>query len=118
MPCCSDWSIEKSVLVRMTGCPNGCARPYMAEIGLVGSGVEQYQLWLGGSPNLTRLAQPYLERMPLEDLEATLEPLLLAWRQRGLRGASVISSSRWPRRGAAAAGRGSWVKPPAHPLRP
>ena len=71
--------IERQVLVRMTGCPNGCARPYMAEIGLVGSGVDQYQLWLGGTPGLTRLARPYLERMPLEQLESTLEPLLKAW---------------------------------------
>jgi sulfite reductase (ferredoxin) len=55
----------------------------MAEIGLVGSGVEAYQLWLGGSPGLTRLAQPYLEKMPLEDLETTLEPLLTAWRDEG-----------------------------------
>lgn len=75
--------IEKPVLVRMTGCPNGCARPYMAEIGLVGSGVNQYQLWLGGTPNLSRLAEPYLERMPLEALEATLEPLLQAWHAAG-----------------------------------
>jgi sulfite reductase (ferredoxin) len=75
--------IDKQVLVRMTGCPNGCARPYMAEIGLVGSGVDQYQLWLGGAPNLTRLASPYLEKMPLADLETTLEPLLLAWKEKG-----------------------------------
>jgi sulfite reductase (ferredoxin) len=75
--------ISKSVLVRMTGCPNGCARPYMAEIGLVGSGVDQYQLWLGGTPNLSRLAEPYLEKMPLEDLETTLEPLLKAWQSTG-----------------------------------
>jgi sulfite reductase (ferredoxin) len=75
--------IEKPILVRMTGCPNGCARPYMAEIGLVGSGVEQYQLWLGGTANLTRLAAPFLERMHLDDLEATLEPLLRAWKQAG-----------------------------------
>jgi len=67
----------------MTGCPNGCARPYMAEIGLVGSGVEQYQLWLGGTPNLTRLASPYLERMPLAALEETLEPLLQGWKSAG-----------------------------------
>ena len=73
--------IERQLLVRMTGCPNGCARPYMAEIGLVGSGVEQYQLWLGGTPGLTRLARPYLERMPLDQLESTLEPLLKAWDQ-------------------------------------
>ena len=75
--------IEKSLLVRMTGCPNGCARPYMAELGLVGDGVNQYQLWLGGTPNLTRLAEPYVERLPLERLEATLEPLLLGWKAAG-----------------------------------
>ncbi|MEB3198971.1 MAG: NADPH-dependent assimilatory sulfite reductase hemoprotein subunit [Synechococcaceae cyanobacterium] len=79
----ADLSLERSVLVRMTGCPNGCARPYMAELGLVGSGVDQYQLWLGGSPGLTRLAEPYLERLPLAELESTLRPLLLAWRDQG-----------------------------------
>ena len=75
--------IEKSLLVRMTGCPNGCARPYMAELGLVGNGVNQYQLWLGGTPNLQRLARPYLEKLPLDDLETTLEPLLLSWKAAG-----------------------------------
>jgi sulfite reductase (ferredoxin) len=75
--------IEKSILVRMTGCPNGCARPYMAELGLVGDGVNQYQLWLGGTPNLSRLAEPYLERMPLDELESTIEPLLLGWKAAG-----------------------------------
>ena len=89
--------INKPVLVRMTGCPNGCARPYMAEIGLVGSGVDQYQLWLGGTPNLDQLAEPYLERMPLDQLESTLEPLLLAWQQAGGRrsfGAFINASGR------------------------
>jgi sulfite reductase (ferredoxin) len=70
---------KDAIVVRMTGCPNGCARPYMAELGLVGSGPDQYQLWLGGTPNLSRLAEPYLERMPLPALESTLEPLLRAW---------------------------------------
>ena len=73
--------ISKSLLIRMTGCPNGCARPYMAEIGLVGSGVESYQLWLGGTPGLTQLARPFLDRMPLAALETTLEPLLRAWQE-------------------------------------
>ena len=89
--------IAKPILVRMTGCPNGCARPYMAEIGLVGSGVDQYQLWLGGSAQLSRLAEPYLEKLPLAALETTLEPLLLAWRQTGMRrgfGDFVVSSGR------------------------
>ena len=88
--------IARQVLVRMTGCPNGCARPYMAEIGLVGSGVNAYQLWLGGTPGLTQLARPYLQRLPLERLEATLEPLLCAWRDHGGRrsfGAFVNSLS-------------------------
>jgi sulfite reductase (ferredoxin) len=89
--------INKAVLVRMTGCPNGCARPYMAEIGLVGSGVDQYQLWLGGTPNLSRLAEPYLEKMALDDLEVTLEPLLEAWHTAGGRrslGDFVVKSGR------------------------
>jgi len=75
--------IDRPVLLRMTGCPNGCARPYMAEIGLVGSGVDEYQLWLGGTPGLTQLARPFLQRLPLEQLETTLEPLLSAWRDLG-----------------------------------
>ncbi len=75
--------INKSILIRMTGCPNGCARPYMAELGLVGSGVNQYQLWLGGSENLQRLARPYIQRMALENLEKTIEPLCMNWNKYG-----------------------------------
>ena len=52
--------------VRMTGCPNGCARPYMAEVGLVGDGPNSYQLYLGGSANQTRLAEVYMERMKMQ----------------------------------------------------
>ncbi len=73
--------IKSSILFRMTGCPNGCARPYMAELALVGSGVDQYQLWLGGSPNLERLAKPYIQKLDLDKLEATLEPLFIGWRE-------------------------------------
>ena len=42
---------DLSFVTRTTGCPNGCARPYMAEIAFVGSGPSTYQLWLGGSPD-------------------------------------------------------------------
>ena len=65
----NDMKIKKTILFRMTGCPNGCTRPYMAELALVGSGQNKYQLWLGGSKNLQRLAKPYLQRMKLDDLE-------------------------------------------------
>ena len=75
--------INKSILIRVTGCPNGCARPYMAELALVGSGLNQYQLWLGGSTNLKRLATPYLQKMSINELEKTLEPLFLSWKNTG-----------------------------------
>jgi sulfite reductase (ferredoxin) len=67
-------------VVRMTGCPNGCARPFMAELGVVGSAPEAYQIWLGGSPNQTRLARPFIERMKVDTLETTLEPLFVQFR--------------------------------------
>ncbi|MGD1948255.1 MAG: sulfite reductase, ferredoxin dependent [Leptolyngbyaceae cyanobacterium] len=66
---------QEHFVTRMTGCPNGCARPYMAELGFVGSAPNSYQLWLGGSPNQTRLAQPYMQKMNIDDLETTLEPM-------------------------------------------
>ena len=75
--------IAKSILIRVTGCPNGCARPYMAELALVGSGMNQYQLWLGGSSNLERLAKPYLSKMPINEMEKILEPLFMHWKEEG-----------------------------------
>jgi len=41
---------SEPLCVRMTGCPNGCARPYTAEIGIAGQSIELYSLYLGGSP--------------------------------------------------------------------
>ncbi len=74
------FKINKSILIRITGCPNGCARPYMAELGLVGSGADKYQLWLGGTPNLQRLAKPYIQRLSLDSLEQVISPLLISWK--------------------------------------
>lgn len=74
---------EEHFVIRMTGCPNGCARPYMAELGFVGIKPTSYQLWLGGSSNQTRLARTFLEVMPIDELEATLEPLLVFFKQKG-----------------------------------
>jgi sulfite reductase (ferredoxin) len=76
---------KEHFVIRMTGCPNGCARPYMAEVGFVGIKPETYQLWLGGSPNQTRLARTYQELMPIQALEATLEPLLVYFKQSRLK---------------------------------
>ena len=66
---------DEEILIRMTGCPNGCARPYMAELAFVGDGPKSYQVWLGGSPVLTRTAWPFMAKMKVDDLEKTLEPI-------------------------------------------
>jgi sulfite reductase (ferredoxin) len=68
-------------VVRMTGCPNGCARPYVAELAFVGSAPESYQVWLGGSPAQTRLALPYMERLHHNDIETQLEPIFVFFKQ-------------------------------------
>jgi sulfite reductase (ferredoxin) len=68
--------MDEEILIRMTGCPNGCARPYMAELAFVGDGAKSYQVWLGGSPVLTRTAYPFMAKMNVDDLEKTIEPIL------------------------------------------
>ena len=57
---------SEQFVIRMTGCPNGCTRPYMAELGFVGDGPNSYQLWLGGTPSQTRLAEAFKERMKIQ----------------------------------------------------
>ncbi|RMF26952.1 MAG: sulfite reductase, ferredoxin dependent [Cyanobacteria bacterium J083] len=72
---------DEKIVIRMTGCPNGCARPYMAELGFVGSAPGAYQIWLGGTPDQTQLAQPYVQKQPVEELEAFLEPIFVFFAQ-------------------------------------
>jgi len=80
---------DQSFVTRMTGCPNGCARPYMAEIGFVGDGPNSYQLWLGGSPHQTRLCELYMDKMKVSALEATLEPIFAFWKEAGKSGEAL-----------------------------
>eukprot|EP00897_Mesotaenium_endlicherianum_P010359 jgi/Mesen1/9351/ME000061S08796 len=75
-----DTRASDNIVVRMTGCPNGCARPYMAELGFVGDGANSYQLYLGGNANQTRLASLYMEKVKVQDFETVLAPLLAAWK--------------------------------------
>jgi sulfite reductase (ferredoxin) len=72
---------DEYFVIRMTGCPNGCARPYMAELGFVGSAPEQYQVWLGGTPNQTELGKPYEQKMPVDELEGFLEPIFVYFKR-------------------------------------
>lgn len=73
--------VDEHFVMRMTGCPNGCARPYMAELGFVGSAPEKYQIWLGGTPNQTQLAQPYEQKMSVDELETFFEPIFVFFKQ-------------------------------------
>ncbi|KAL0459192.1 UNVERIFIED_CONTAM: Sulfite reductase 1 [ferredoxin], chloroplastic [Sesamum latifolium] len=75
---------SESVVIRITGCPNGCARPYMAELGLVGDGPNSYQIWLGGTPNQTSLAKTFKDKVKIQDLEKVLEPLFYHWKRKRL----------------------------------
>jgi sulfite reductase (ferredoxin) len=52
----------------------------MAELGFVGSAPEKYQIWLGGTPNQTQLAQPYIDKLPIAELESFLEPIFVFFR--------------------------------------
>ena len=66
----------EDIVIRSTGCPNGCARPYMAEIALVGRGPGRYHLYLGGSFDGTRLNKLYRADVSHDDVVAALTPLL------------------------------------------
>jgi sulfite reductase (NADPH) hemoprotein beta-component len=84
------------IVIRMTGCPNGCARPYLAEIGLVGKGPGRYNLYIGAAFDGSRLNKLYAEDLDHAGIIAALEPLFAAYaaeRQKGERfGDFVIRS--------------------------
>lgn len=67
---------EEPIVIRMTGCPNGCARPYVAEIAFVGRSLDKYTVYLGGAANGTRLAKPFLDLVPTGELVSRLKPVL------------------------------------------
>lgn len=67
---------EQPLSLRITGCPNGCARPYLAEIGLIGKAPGLYNLLLGGDRTGTRLNALYREALSAEAILDLLDPLL------------------------------------------
>ena len=76
----------EEIIIRSTGCPNGCARPYMAEIAFVGKAPGRYQLWLGGNAAGTRLNQVFKDTVKDAEIEAELRPLLTRWKNDRLPG--------------------------------
>jgi len=70
------WGIERErISVRITGCPNGCARPYTGDIGIVGRVPGAYSLYVGGDFEGTRLNQAVAERLDISGIAEALDPL-------------------------------------------
>ena len=72
---------EDEITIRMTGCPNGCARPYVSEIGLVGRTPGVYNLYLGGAHEGVRLNKLYRRDVDGDAIVAALSPLFAAYAQ-------------------------------------
>jgi sulfite reductase (NADPH) hemoprotein beta-component len=73
---------DEAITIRMTGCPNGCARPYIAEIGLVGKGPGRYTLFLGAGFAGERLGASYIDNANEEEVLDALNPLFASFAER------------------------------------
>jgi sulfite reductase (NADPH) hemoprotein beta-component len=74
---CGDLGLSnEEIIIRSTGCPNGCARPYMAEIAFVGKAPGRYQVWLGGNVSGTRLNRVWRDVVKDPEIENELRPVL------------------------------------------
>ena len=70
------WGVEQErVSIRITGCPNGCARPYSGDIGIVGRIPGFYSIYVGGDFEGTRLNEVVAERIRLDEVADVLDPL-------------------------------------------
>ena len=72
---------QETFTVRMTGCPNGCARPYNSDVGLVGKAAGRYTILLGGRLLGDRLNVTYKDMVPAEELVSTLVPVFAYFKQ-------------------------------------
>lgn len=72
---------QETFTVRMTGCPNGCARPYNSDVGLVGKAAGRYTVFLGGRLLGDRLNFIYKDLVPGEEIVPTLAPVLTYFKQ-------------------------------------
>jgi len=77
---------NEPIVVRMTGCPNGCARPYVAEVGVVGRSGDTYNVYVGGSALGTRLNTLIAEIVPLGDIGRLLDPLFAVYAEKRIAG--------------------------------
>jgi sulfite reductase (NADPH) hemoprotein beta-component len=96
----------EEIIIRSTGCPNGCARPYTAEIAFVGKAPGRYQLWLGGNTSGTRLNRVWKDVVKDAEIEHELRPVLARYakeRQAGERFGDWVERVLWAEQAALAA---------------
>jgi sulfite reductase (ferredoxin) len=74
---------RRNLQLRMTGCPNGCARPAVAEVGIVGRTKSTYDIFVGGGPRGDRLATLYREKVSFDEIAVVLGPLFDRWEAEG-----------------------------------
>ncbi len=67
---------DKEIVIRMTGCPNGCARPMLAEIAFIGKAPGKYNMYLGGGYTGNRLNKLYKENIGEAEILESLQPIL------------------------------------------
>ncbi|KAF9436822.1 hypothetical protein BGZ76_002859 [Entomortierella beljakovae] len=77
---------DDAITIRMTGCPNGCARPYVAEIAFVGKAYGAYNVYLGGGHHGERLNKLYKESLTEPEIVAELTPMLRRYAAERLEG--------------------------------
>jgi len=70
---------DEHIVLRVTGCPNGCGRAMLAEVGLVGRGPGKYNLYLGGNREGTRIPRLLLDNVGEADILGTLDGLIGRW---------------------------------------
>ena len=71
---------DERISFRMSGCPNGCSRPYLGDVGFVGTTLGKYDVMLGGDFDGTRLNRVFAPNVPITDIPALLRPLFESFR--------------------------------------
>jgi len=96
---------DDAIVIRMTGCPNGCGRPFLAEIGFVGKAPGKYNMYLGAAFNGSRLNSLYRPSVAAADIVGLVRPLLRRYSQERLPGerfgdftirAGIVTPTRGP----------------------
>jgi sulfite reductase (ferredoxin) len=71
---------DERISFRMSGCPNGCSRPYLGDVGFVGTTLGKYDVMLGGDFDGTRLNRVFAPNVPITEIPSLLRPLFESYR--------------------------------------